>query len=179
MILIDAVRRVPRAFARLLAITGLSLAAAVADAPSAAAQQQGPEALRQMFSDPALASYRLTSANLDKFLAATQALQTMEGEDFDLEDQFDTENPETMTITRIASAFESEARIKDAINGAGMSTRDYVTFLFSTLQAMFGSLMVQMGGDQALADMPAGVLKQNIQFFMENQEAFEALEMGS
>ena len=179
MILIDAVRRVPRAFARLFAITGLSLAAAMADAPAAAAQHQGPEALRQMFGDPALASYRLTNANLDKFLAATQALQTMEGEDFDLEEQFDTDNPETMTLTRIASAFESEGRIKDAINGAGMSTRDYVTFLFSTLQAMFGSLMVQMGGDQALADMPAGVLKQNIQFFMENQQAFEALDMGS
>lgn len=179
MILIDAVRRVPRAFARMLAITGLSLAAAVAGAPAAAAQQQGPEALRQMFNNPALASYRLTSANLDKFLAATQALNAMDGEDFDLEDQFDTENPETMTLSRIAAAFESEPRIKGAINGAGMSTRDYVTFLFSTLQAMFGSLMVQMGGDQALADMPAGVLKQNIQFFMEHQDAFEALDIGS
>ena len=175
---IDAVRRVPRAFARILAIAGLSLAAVAADAPTAAAQQ-GPEALQQMFSDPALANYRLTSANLTKFLAATQALHAMEGEDFDLEDQFDGDNPENINITRIAEAFDSEPRIKGAITGAGMSSRDYVTFLFSPMQAMFGSLMVQMGGENALAEMPAGVLKQNIQFFMEHQEEFEALDMGN
>jgi hypothetical protein len=176
---IDAVRRVPRAFARIVAIAGLSLAAVAADAPTATAQQQGPEALQQMFSDPALANYRLTSANLAKFLAATQALHAMEGEDFDIEDQFDGDNPENLNITRIAAAFDSEPRIKAAINGAGMSSRDYVTFLFSTMQAMFGSVMVQMGGENALAEMPAGVLKQNIQFFMEHQDEFEALDMGS
>jgi hypothetical protein len=175
---IDAVRGVPRAFARILAIAGLSLAAVAADAPAAAAQQ-GPEVLQQMFSDPALANYRLTSANLTRFLAATQALHAMEGEDFDLEDQFDGDNPENINITRIAEAFDSEPRIKGAINAAGMSSRDYVTFLFSTMQAMFGSLMVQMGGENALAEMPAGVLKQNIQFFMEHQEEFEALDMGN
>ena len=177
--MIDAVRRVPRAFARIFAIAGLSLAAVAADAPVASAQQHGgPEALQQMFSDPALASYRLTSANLTKFLAATQALHALEGEDFDMEERFDSENPENISIPRIAEAFESEPRIKSAINGAGMSTRDYVTFLFSTMQAMFGSVMVQMGGEQALAEMPAGVLKQNIEFFMAHQEEFEALDMN-
>ncbi|HYW10643.1 MAG TPA: hypothetical protein VE871_01770 [Longimicrobium sp.] len=176
--MIDAVRRVPRAFARILAITGLSLAAAVAHAPAAAAQE-GMEVIQQMFSDPALASYRLTSANLDKFLAATQALQSLEGEEFDIEDRFDGENPQNMNIGYISSAFESEPRVKGAINGAGMTTRDYVTFLFSTMQAMFGWAMVQMGGEDALAQMPAGVLKQNVEFFMANHEAFEALDMGS
>jgi hypothetical protein len=176
--MIDAVRRVPRAFARLVAVAGLSLAAAAADAPAAAAQQM-PQAVQQMFSDPALANYRLTTANLNKFLAATRALQAMEDEDFDLDDPFKGQNPENISISRIATAFDSEPRIKRAINGAGMTSRDYVTFLFSTMQAMFGSVMVQMGGDQALADMPAGVLKQNIQFFMAHQEEFEALDMGT
>lgn len=174
--MIHAARRVPRAVARLFAAAALSLAAAAADAPAAAAQK-GPEAIQQMFSDPALASYRLTSVNLDKFLAATQALHGLEGEEFDIEDQFDSGDPEQMSIGYIASAFEREPRIKGAIEGAGMSTRDYVAFLFSTMQAMFGSVMVQMGGDEALAQMPGGVLKQNIEFFMANQEAFEALDM--
>lgn len=182
--MLDAVRRVPRAFARLVAVAGLSLAAAAADAPAAAAQQHGAQhgqqAFQRMFNDPALASYRLTTANLNKFMAATQALRGLEeGEDFDIKDQFDSDNPENISIPRIAAAFESEPRIKGAINGAGMTTRDYVTFLFSTLQAMMGSMMVQMGGDQALADMPAGVLKQNIEFFMAHQDAFEDLDMGS
>jgi hypothetical protein len=176
--MIDTMRRVPRAVARMFAVAALSLAAAVADAPAAAAQK-GPEAIQRMFNDPALANYRLTSANLDKFLTATRALEALEGEEFDMERQFDSENPEHMNIGYIASAFDSEPRIKGAINGAGMTTRDYVTFLFSTMQAMFGSLMVQMGGDEALAQMPAGVLKQNIEFFLAHQEAFEALDVGS
>ena len=175
---IDPVRRVPRAFARILAVAGLSLAAVAAGAPTASAQE-GPEALRQMFNDPALAEYRLTSANLDKFVAATQALQALEDQGFELKDRFESDDAETFSVTAIADAFDSEPQVRDAINSAGMSTRDYVTFLVSTMQAMFGSLMVQIGGDDALANMPAGVLKENIEFFLENQEAFDALDMDS
>ena len=171
---IDAVRRVPRAFARILAIAGLSLAAVAADASIAAAQPD-MGALGQMFDDPALASYRLTSSNLTKFLAATQALNGLDGDSFDLEDQIDMDNPEDVNIADIAAAFDGEPRVKNAINGAGLSSREYVTFLFSMLQAMFGSIAVQMGGDEALAQMPNGVLKQNIQFFLEHQDEFEAL----
>lgn len=176
MTVIDAVRRVPRAFARILAVAGLSLAAVAFDASAAAAQ---PGALGQMFDDPALASYRLTSANLTKFLAATQALNGLEGENFDLEERFQTQDPEDLNIGDIAAAFDGEPRIKGAINGAGMSSREYVTFLFSMLQAMFGSIAVQMGGEDALNEMPNGVLKSNIQFFLEHQDEFEALDMGS
>lgn len=175
---IDAVRRVPRAFARILAVAGLSLAAVAAGAPSASAQE-GPEMLRQMLNDPALANYRLTSANLTRFVAATQALHALEDEGIELRDRFDSDDSEDMNITAIADAFDGEPRVRDAINSAGMSTRDYVTFLVSTMQAMFGSLMVQIGGDDALANMPAGVLKENIEFFLENQDAFDALDMES
>lgn len=170
--------RVPRVFARVLALAGLSLAAVAADVSTAAAQPgQGMEAIQQMFRDPALANYRLTSENLDKFVRATNALKALEGEDIDLEDRLDMDDPEDVDLGRIAAAFDSEPRIKGAINGAGMTSRDYVTFLFSMMQAMFGSMMVQMGGDQALNDMAPGALKDNIRFFTENQAAFEALDM--
>jgi hypothetical protein len=167
----------PRVFVRMLALAGLSLAAVAADVSAAAAQPgQGMEAMQQMFRDPALQNYRLTSDNLDKFLRATTALKSLEGEDIDLEDRLNMDNPEDVDLSEIATAFDSEPRIKNAINGAGMSSRDYVTFLFSMMQAMFGSMMVQMGGEQALNDMPNGVLKDNIRFFTENQAAFAALD---
>lgn len=169
--------RMPRVIARMLALAGLSLAAVAADVSTAAAQPgEGFEAIQQMFDDPALANYRLTSANLDKFLTATNALKALEDEDIDIEDHINMDDPEDLDITEIANAFDSEPRIKSAINSAGMSSRDYVTFLFSMMQAMFGSVMVQMAGPQGLADMPAGVLKDNIRFFTENQAAFEALD---
>jgi hypothetical protein len=174
-LVLDSVRRMPRMFARVLAIAGLSLAAVAADAPAASAQAEGVEALAQMFDDPALANYRLTSANLTKFIAATQALQGLEGEDFEIEDQLDLENPENINLANIAAAFNREPRIRDAIGGAGMSTQDYVTFMFSMMQAMFASIAVQMGGEEALDDMPSGVLKDNVRFFMAHQEEFAAL----
>jgi hypothetical protein len=166
--------RLPRVFARVLALAGLSLAAVTADVSQAAAQ---PGAGGQLFTDPAITSYRLTSATLDKFLTATNALKQLdeEGEEFDLEDRIDMDDPENIDLNEIAAAFDDEPRIKGAINGAGLTSREYVTFLFAMIQAMFGSVMVQMGGEQALNDMPAGVVKDNIQFFLANQEAFEAL----
>jgi hypothetical protein len=174
--MIDTMRSVPRFFVRALAIAGLSFAAVAADAPAAVAQpNEGMEALAQMFDDPALANYRLNSATLTKFIAATQALQAIEDDDFDLEDQFDMENPESISLSNIAAAFDSEPRVKGAINGAGLSSREYVTFLFSMMQAMFASIAVQMGGEEALNDMPNGPLKDNVRFFMEHQEEFEAL----
>lgn len=165
--------RLPRVFARVLALAGLSLAAVAADASTAAAQP-GPGG--PLFSDPAIASYRLTSANLDKFLNATNALKQLEDENIDLEDRIDMDDPEDVDLDEIAAAFDSEPRIKSAINGAGMTSREYITFMFAMIQAMFGSVMVQMGGEQALNDMPAGVMKDNIRFFLDNQEAFEALD---
>ena len=170
--------RVPRLFSRMLAVAGLSLAAVSADVSSAAAQNQAEAmaAAQQMFRDPAIASYRLTSASLDKFVRATNALQGLEDEDIDIEDRIDMDDPENIDLNEIAAAFDSEPRIKNAINGAGMTSREYLTFMFAMIQAMFGSVMVQMGGEQALNDMPAGVLKDNIRFFTENQAAFEALD---
>jgi hypothetical protein len=169
--------RVPRVFARVLALAGLSLAAVAADVSTAAAQPgQGMEAIQQMFRDPALVNYRLTSENLDKFVRATNALKALEGEDIDLEDRLEMDNPEDVDLGRIAAAFDSEPRIKSAINGAGMTSRDYVTFLFSMMQAMFASIAVQMGGEEALNDMPNGVLKDNVRFFIEHQDEFEALD---
>ncbi|HEU4885066.1 MAG TPA: hypothetical protein VFT45_22590 [Longimicrobium sp.] len=169
--------RMPRVFARVLALAGLSLAAVTADVSSAAAQPgQGMEAITQMFRDPALQNYRLTRENLDKFVRATNALKALEDEDIDLEDRLNMDDPEDVNLSEIAAAFDSEPRIKNAINGAGMSSRDYVTFLFATMQTMFGFAMVQMGGEQALNDMAPGALKDNIRFFTANQSAFEALD---
>jgi hypothetical protein len=77
-----AAARAPRVFARMLALAGLSLAAVTADVSTAAAQPggQGVEAIQHMFRDPAIANYRLTSGNLDKFIRATTALKALEEE---------------------------------------------------------------------------------------------------
>lgn len=164
-------RPLPRLVARVLALAGLAVAAASVDAASASAQMPG------MFGNmPELAEYRLTVPTMHRFIAATQALKALEGETFDLEDRLDVDDPSELTLDRLVSAFEREPRIRTAIQGAGIDTREYVTFMMAMVQTAMGAAMLQMGGEDALSQMPAGVMKDNIQFFLDNHVAFEALQ---
>ena len=161
-------RSVRRAVARVFALAGLSLAAVAADASSAAAQ---PE---KLFTEE-VSNYRLTSAGLQKFLQATQNLHAIEDESIDLEDRFGDMDEDDVDLGQIAAAFDSEPLIKNAINGAGFTSREYLTFMFSMIQAMFTATMLEMGGENALAEMENSVLKQNVQFFREHKAEFEAM----
>ena len=161
-------RSVRRAVARVFALAGLSLAAVAADASSAAAQ---PE---KLFTEE-VSNYRLTSAGLQKFLQATQNLHAIEDESIDLEDRFGDMDEDDVDLGQIAAAFDSEPLVKNAINGAGLTSREYLTFMFSMIQTMFTATMLEMGGENALAEMENSVLKQNVQFFREHKAEFEAM----
>ena len=165
-----------RVFSRVLAVAGLSLAAVAADVSSAAAQ---PE---KLFTEE-VSNYRLTSAGLQKFLTATRALSALEDEDLEIEERFENMDEDDVDLDQIASAFDNEPRVKAAINGAGFTSREYVTFMFSMIQTMFTAAMLEIGGENALAQMENSVLKQNVLFYREHQEEFEAMgealeEMG-
>jgi hypothetical protein len=161
-----AVRRAPRALARMVALAALALSA---HALPAAAQ---PGAM--FASVPELAEYRMNTGDLDRFVRATRALQALDEQTLDMDGLIEND-PDNLDIGRVAAAMEREPRVRAAIEGAGMTTREYVTFMLAMLQAVFGSVMVQFGGENALRDLPEGALKHNIRFFMDNQHAFEAL----
>jgi hypothetical protein len=163
--------RLARSISRVLALAGLAFAATAVDATSATAQSGS------LFGHmPEVANYRLTTPALQKFVRATNALKELEDQEFDLDDRLDVDDPSELTLDRLVAAFDSEPQLRRAVEGAGMSTREYVTFMLAMVQTVMGSVMVQMGGEQALRDMPAGVMKDNIQFFLDNEEAFDALD---
>lgn len=166
-----ALPRLARSISRILALAGLAFAATAVDAASATAQ---PGTLFGHM--PEVANYRLTTPGLQKFVRATHALKALEDQEFDLEDRLDVDDPSELTLDRLVAAFDSEPQLRGAVEGAGMSTREYVTFMLAMVQTVMGSVMVQMGGEQALQDMPAGVMKDNIQFFLDNEDAFDALD---
>ncbi len=163
------VSRAPRALVRVLALAGLAVLASAADA----AAQPGA-----LFANmPEVANYRMTDASLQKFVRATQALKALENdESIDMRQQLDVDDPSELSVDRIAAAFDGEPRVRSAIEGAGMNSREYVTFLMSMVQTIMGSVMVQMGGEQALRHMPDSALKHNIQFFLQHRATFEALD---
>jgi hypothetical protein len=157
-----------RVFSRVLAVTGLSLAAVAADASAAAAQ---PE---KLFTDE-VSNYRLTVSAMQKFVQATQNLDALEDTDVDLDGRFSDMDEDDLDLGRIASAFDSEPAIKTAINGAGLTSREYLTFLFAMIQTTITAAMLEIGGDNALAQMENSVLKQNVMFLREHKEEFEAM----
>jgi hypothetical protein len=169
--------RAPRALARALTIAGLATLAATFSASDATAQMEGLGMFGNM---PEVANYRMTSERLAQFTQATHALKQLDDEGgIDMEAELDVDDPSELSVERIASAFDRHPRVRAAIQGAGMDTREYVTFMMSMVQTIMGSVMVQMGGEQALADMPDSALKHNIRFFLDNQAAFEALDDDS
>ncbi|MBW3655569.1 MAG: hypothetical protein KY444_05655 [Gemmatimonadetes bacterium] len=157
-----------RVFSRVLAVAGLSLAAVAADVSPAAAQ---PEKLVT----GELSRYRLTSEGLQKFLLATQALDALEDSELKLREQLEDGVEDDVDLVRVAAAFDTEPQIRNAISGAGLTSREYLTFMFSIIQAMFTAGMLEMCAETALAEMENSVAKQNVQFYLEHQEQFEVI----
>lgn len=157
-----------RVFSRVLAVAGLSLAAVAADVSYAAAQ------FEKLFTEE-VSNYRLTTAGMQKFVTATQALHELEDEDLQVTERFENLDEDDVDLDQIAAAFDSEPRVKSAINGAGITSREYVTFMFSMIQTMITAAMLEMGGENALAQMENSVLKQNVQFYREHEAEFEAM----
>ncbi|MBB4639346.1 hypothetical protein [Longimicrobium terrae] len=164
MQLLESARRVA---ARAALFGTLALGAVVAHAPSASAQFP-------MFTEE-VSNHRLTMEGLEKFVTATRNLDALEDESINMENRFEVSENEMPDIGMIASAFESEPLIRDAIGKAGLSSREYVTFLFSMVQTMFTATMVEMGGESAFAQMEAGVLKDNVAFFREHKDEIQRL----
>ena len=158
-------------------LIALSLPLAVAATAAGASGQAAPPAIAAL-ADPAVANYRMTTTDLQKFNAATRALQVLKSEGLDLDGRI--QDPDQMDLPRLAAVFDGEPRVKAAINDAGMTSTQYLVFLFSMMQTMFGAVAVEMGGEQALNDMPDGALKDNVRFFMAHRAEFEAMrESGS
>jgi hypothetical protein len=153
-------------FARVIVLAGLALACA----PTAAAAQlpMGDGA----FSDPVVTSYRLTSAKLDPFLAAVHALDALG----DTDGTRPLDNmAEDADLSEIVAALDSEPRVRAALEGAGLSSQEYTTFMLALVRAMFGSLAFEMGGDEALEEMDDDVLRENVRFYIANQDIFDRL----
>jgi hypothetical protein len=161
-----------RATRRLLGLAAVSLAAAAGSATSAAAQ------VADLFGDvPEIANYRMTEPALEGFIRATLALKALEDAgDVDIGSRFEVEEPADLSLDGIAAEFDREPRIRQAIEGAGMSSREYVTFLMAMIQAAMGAMMLEFGGERAPGDQADSAVGHNIRFFLEHREAFEALD---
>lgn len=162
-------RRVQPILARAFMLAGLALAASA----SAASAQLGGEG--GILNDPAVKSYRLTVEKLEPFIATVHAIDAL-GDTEEIQALDDMEDD--AALDDVVTALESEPRLREAFEGTGLTAREYITFSFALVNAMFGSLAVTMGGEAALEEIEDDVLRENIRFYLAHEEAFDRLGDG-
>lgn len=158
--------RVQPILARALVLTGLAILAAA----SAASAQLGEEG--GILDDPAVTGYRLTIDKLEPFIATVHAIDQL-GETEEM--QALEEMADDAGLEEIVATLEGEPLVREAIEGAGLTAREYITFSFALVNAMFGSLVVSLGGEAALEEIEDDVLRENVRFYLAHEETFDRL----
>jgi hypothetical protein len=124
-----------------------------------------------------LASYRLTEARLTAFVHASRNLVNAAKADPALirnDEENDDEENDNPSITGLAAYYDSRPAVKRAITSAGMSSRDYVTFMLAMFQAGVASYIVKQSEGQ-FDRVPAGIPHDNIRFYQQHEAELERI----
>ena len=111
-----------------------------------------------------ISSYVLTEAGLGKFAQATQNLAAIPGACV-REDEDDDGNGNE-SIDQMAAKLDSLPGAKAAVQSAGMTSREYVIFMFSMMEAGLSSWAMSQGGK-----LPPGVSQANVDFYKKHETA--------
>ena len=120
-----------------------------------------------------LARYRLTEASLVKFTqAARNFIAAAKADSTTREDQ--DEDDSANSIAALAALYDRHPALRQAITGAGLTTREFTTFVMSMFQAgMAASLVEQQHGK--LDKVPAGIPHENIRFYQRHQAELQRI----
>jgi hypothetical protein len=105
--------------------------------------------------------YALTSAGLAKYSLATKKLAELPaGKARACVDDSDDDGADTQSIGDIVAKLDSVPGARTAVQGAGLTMREYVVFSMSLLQNGLAAWAVSQPGGK----LPAGVSKANVDF---------------
>jgi len=123
--------------------------------------------------DAILASYRLTEAGLAKFAQASRNFATIAKTDSQaLGEEVEDANPKG--IAEFAAFYDGHPSLKRAISSAGMTSREYVTFMMSMFQAGMAAWLVEQ--QQGKFDkVPAGISHENIRFYQQHRAELDRI----
>lgn len=108
--------------------------------------------------------YALTEAGLAKYAQATRSLKGIKIEDCD-------EDDEVKSLAEAAAKIDAVPAAKAAVQSAGMTSREYVVFAFTLLDAGFGAYTLQTPGGK----LPAGANTANVEFFQKHSAELHQL----
>ena len=137
-------------------LTALLIAAALLGpaGPAAANEQDKRE----------VSAYVLTEGGLAKFAQATQNLAAIPGACVEKGEEDDGSGDES--IDQMAARLDSLPGAKAALQSAGMSSREYIVFMFSMMEAGLSSWARSQSGK-----LPPGVSQANVDFYESHEKA--------
>lgn len=118
----------------------------------------------------ALAEYRLTDEGLDNFSQASRNLAAVAKTDPGLANSM--EGSDDATIAETAAMYDAEPVVREAIEAADMTSAEYVTFMYSLIQAGMAAWLAEEYGQ---TELPEGTPRENVDYYIANKEKIEAL----
>lgn len=158
------------------AVLGVCVAAAFSLVARPAAAQTAHAAP----SDPdmqAIANYRLTEANLRKFYKAQENVGKAALKDPKLGDALENSMGDNSDIATMTAKYDHEPALKGALAAAGLTSREYVTFTLSYMQAAMAYGMMTQGPENLrIKKLPDGTSKENVEFVRTHQALIQQLD---
>jgi len=141
-------------------------------AAGATASGDAAQAKSGMSDDDALRSYTLTMPKIDAFAAATKAAtaaaRTLSPDQAAALKEAPAEAGETPSLDQMAVQYDKFPPIRNAIKGAGLSSREYALIMFTTMQAMSMEAMTKANPKTTL---PNNMNPANLEFAKANHDA--------
>jgi len=142
--------------------------AALAVAMAIGLASPGPAAAQDKDSRE-VSAYALTESGLAKFAQASRNLAAVPGACEEEAD--DDESDDMQSIDQMVAKINSRPGAQAAIQSAGMTSREYVVFMFSMLQnGMAAWALKQPGGK-----LPPGTSQANVDFFNQHETAMKEI----
>lgn len=113
--------------------------------------------------------YTLTEAGLAKYSQATKKIAALPGAQ---QSDCDDDDSESMSLDQMAAKFDATPGVKAAIQSAGMTTREYVVFMWSIFQNGMAAWALEQPGGK----LPAGTSNANVDFYKNHQAEIAKLE---
>ncbi len=111
-----------------------------------------------------VSAYALTESGLAKFAQATKNVSTIPGA---CGRQDDDDGDNMKSIDQMVAKLNSVPGVQAAIQSAGMTTREYVVFMFSMMQNGMAAWAVSQPGGK----LPPGVSQANVDFYKKHETA--------
>jgi hypothetical protein len=113
-------------------------------------------------------NYVLTDAGLSKYTQATKKLAALPRASAS---SCEDDDSDAQSLSDMVAKLDAVPGVKSAIQSAGMTTREYITFSMSLLQTGLAATMVGQSGGK----LPAGVSKANVDFYNKHTAELEKL----